>query len=81
MYGIMDQRTICLCLDRKLFSAQAIHDELVQILGSDAIAYSTASFYLRASRYKPQNAERDADLFRRLSTTQVSKPLMKPCSR
>jgi hypothetical protein len=45
----MDQRTICLYLNRKGFSAHAIHNELVQVLGSDAIAYSTVTFYLRAS--------------------------------
>jgi hypothetical protein len=31
-------------------SAQAIHDELVQVLGADAIAYSTVTCYLRQSQ-------------------------------
>jgi hypothetical protein len=56
----MDQRAICLYLDRKNLSVQAIqaiHDELMHVLGSDAIAYSTVTFYLRASRCRPQNAE------------------------
>jgi hypothetical protein len=35
----MDQRTICLYLSRKGFSAHAIHEELVQLIGPDVIAY------------------------------------------
>jgi hypothetical protein len=35
-----------LYLKRKGLSAQAIHDEFVQILGSDLIAYSTVTSYL-----------------------------------
>jgi hypothetical protein len=46
----MDQRIICLYLDRKSHSAQAMHDELVQILGSDAVTCATVTFYLHASR-------------------------------
>jgi hypothetical protein len=53
----MDQRSICLYLNRKGLSAHAIHDELVQVLDSDAdadadavaVAYSMVTFYLRAS--------------------------------
>jgi hypothetical protein len=47
----MNQRSICLYLDRKALSAQAIHDEIVQVLGSDAVAYSKVTFYLRASHW------------------------------
>jgi hypothetical protein len=57
----MDQRTICLYLSRKRFSAHAIHEELVQILGSDAIAYSTVTCHLRASRWTAQTEERHSD--------------------
>jgi hypothetical protein len=42
-------------------SAHAIYGELVEILCSDAIAYSTVSTYLGASRSRPQNAEWDSD--------------------
>jgi hypothetical protein len=57
----MDQRTICLYLNRKGLSAQAIHYELVQVLGSDVIAYSTMASYLGASRWMAQNEEQHSD--------------------
>jgi hypothetical protein len=53
----MDQRTLCLYLNRKGFSVNAIRDELVQILGPDAIADLTVMFYLRASHWMAQNEE------------------------
>jgi hypothetical protein len=53
----MDQRSICLYLNRKRLSAHAIHDKLMQILGSDALAYSTVIFYLRASHWTAGNEE------------------------
>jgi hypothetical protein len=43
----MDQRSICVFLAIKGVSAQAIHSELVAMLGSDAIASSTATKYPR----------------------------------
>jgi hypothetical protein len=57
----MDQRTICLYLNRKGLSAQTIHDELVQVLKSDAVAYSTVTSYLCASRWRAQNEEQHSD--------------------
>jgi hypothetical protein len=57
----MDQRTICLYLSRKGFSAYAIHEELVQLIGSDAITYSTVTYHLRASRWTAQTEERHSD--------------------
>jgi hypothetical protein len=53
----MDQRTICLYLNKKGLSAQTIHDELVQIPGFDAVTYSTMISYLDTSRWSPQNEE------------------------
>jgi hypothetical protein len=53
----MDQRTICLDLNTKGLSVQVVHDELVQIIGSDLIAYSTVTSYLGASRWSVQNEE------------------------
>jgi hypothetical protein len=47
----MDQRSICLYVNGKGLSPHAIHDEFVQVLGSDAVAYSTVTFYLRASHW------------------------------
>jgi hypothetical protein len=57
----MDQRTICFYLNRKGLSAKAIHDELVQVLGFDVIAYSTVTCYLGASRWRAQNEEQHSD--------------------
>jgi hypothetical protein len=61
MSGTMDQRTICLYLSRKGFSAHAILEELVQLLGPDAIDYSTVTYHLRASRRTAQTEERHSD--------------------
>jgi hypothetical protein len=80
-YGTMDQRTICICLNRKELSAQAIHDELVQILGSDVITYWMVTSYLGASRWRAQNEEQHSDPLPVLSTTQFSMPFIKPRSR
>jgi hypothetical protein len=57
----MDQYTICLYLTRKGLSAQEIHNELVQILGYDAITYSAVIFYFSASRWRAQNEEQHSD--------------------
>jgi hypothetical protein len=57
----MDQRTICLYLNRKGLSAQVIHDKLVQVLGSDVIAYSMMTSYIGASRWRAQNEEQHLD--------------------
>jgi hypothetical protein len=57
----MDQRTICLYLNKKGLSAKAIHDELVQVLGSDAIAYSTVTSCLCPSHWRAQNEEQHSD--------------------
>jgi hypothetical protein len=43
----MDQRSICLFLAMKGLSARDVHNELVAVLGPDAIAYSTVTNYLR----------------------------------
>jgi DNA-binding MurR/RpiR family transcriptional regulator len=59
--GHNDQRTICLYLSRKGFSAHAIHEKLVQLLGPDAIAYSIVTYHLRASRWTAQTEERHSD--------------------
>jgi hypothetical protein len=60
-YSRMDQSTICFYLNRKGFSAQTIPDELVHVLGSDVIAYSTVIFCFGASRWRAQNEEQHSD--------------------
>jgi hypothetical protein len=57
----MDQRIICLYLSTKEFSSHAIHEGVVQILDSDAIAYSTVTYHLHASRWTTQTEERHSD--------------------
>jgi hypothetical protein len=42
-----DQRSICLFLAMKRLSAQATYNELVAVLGPDAIGYSAVTNYLR----------------------------------
>ena len=46
----MDQRSIVLFLDRKGLKATDIHNELVAVLDSDAVSYSTVTRYLREGR-------------------------------
>jgi hypothetical protein len=46
----MDQRSICLFLNRQRLSALDIHGQLVAVLGSDAIANSSVTKYLRGKR-------------------------------
>jgi hypothetical protein len=58
----MDQHSICLYLNRKGFSAHMTHDELVQGLGSDAVAYSIITFYLRAFHWTDGKEEQHSDL-------------------
>jgi hypothetical protein len=43
----MDQRSIVVFLHLKELSAKDIHPELVRVLGSDAIAYSIVTKYIR----------------------------------
>jgi hypothetical protein len=80
-HGIIYQRTICLYLNKKGLSAKAIHDELMQVIGFDAIAYSIMTSYLSVSHWMGQNEEQYSDPLPMLSTTQFSNPLIKPNSR
>jgi hypothetical protein len=57
----MGQCSICLYLNRKGLSAHAIHDEFVQVLGSDAVASSMVAFYLRASHWTAAKEEQHSD--------------------
>jgi hypothetical protein len=47
----MDQRSICLFPAMKRLSVQAIYNELVAVLGPDAIGYSTVTNYLRQRHF------------------------------
>ena len=66
----MDQRSIVLFLDRKGLKATDIHNELVAVLGSDAVSYSTVTRYLREGRFelkesKEQKKKSDSRLHKR----------------
>jgi hypothetical protein len=47
----MDQRSICLFLAMKRLSAREVHNELVAVLGLDAIGSSTVTRYLRQRQF------------------------------
>jgi hypothetical protein len=52
----MDQRSIVLYLNRKGLMARVIHDDLVAMLGEEAIAYSTVTKYLCEAQTRPDDA-------------------------
>jgi hypothetical protein len=53
----MDQQMIVAYLDLKQISARAIHTDLVATLGSNAVAYSSVTRYLREARCLPSREE------------------------
>jgi hypothetical protein len=72
----MDQRSIALCLSMKGLSPKSIHQELVQTLGAEAVAYPTVTWYLRAAKCPAQSkdAPNEAEVTR---TDSVDAPLLK----
>jgi hypothetical protein len=53
----MDQRSICLFLAMKGLSGRDVHNELVAVLGLDAIAYSTVTSYLWQRKFPAISSE------------------------
>jgi hypothetical protein len=53
----MDQRSIALFLSMKGLSAKAIHQELVQTLAAEAVAYRTITWHVRAVTFPAQCKE------------------------
>jgi hypothetical protein len=51
MYNSIEQRSICLFLAMKRLTAQAIYNELVAVLGPNAIGYCTVTNYLRQRHF------------------------------
>jgi hypothetical protein len=47
----MDQRSICFFLDKQGFSTLNIHVHFTAVLGSDTIAYSTITKYVKGTLY------------------------------
>jgi hypothetical protein len=50
----MDQKTIVLYLRTKGMSLDAIHEDLVRTLGTDAVTYSTVTNYARSAKFSPK---------------------------
>jgi hypothetical protein len=51
----MDQQSIVLYLSRKGLSAVAIHDDLVPILGAEAVSYPSVTRYLGEAIFASSN--------------------------
>jgi hypothetical protein len=52
---LMDQKAIVLYLHIKGMSLDTIHEDLVRVLGDNAVAYSTVTKYVRSERFPPKN--------------------------
>jgi hypothetical protein len=50
----MDQKTIVLYLRMKGMSLDAIHEDLVRTLGTDAVTYPTVTKYARSAKLSPK---------------------------
>jgi hypothetical protein len=57
----MDQKPIVLYLPMKGMVLDAIHDDLVRMLGKDAVAYSTVSKYARSAQFSGRREPTPAD--------------------
>jgi hypothetical protein len=53
----MDQRLMALYVPMKGLSAMAIHQEVVQTLGAEAVAYPTVTWYFHAAKFPTQDKE------------------------
>jgi hypothetical protein len=53
----MDERSICLFLAMKGLSARDVHNELVAVLGPDAIVFSIVTSYLRQQQFPTISSE------------------------
>jgi hypothetical protein len=51
----MDQQSIMLYFSIKELSVKLIHQELVDMLGLEALAYSTVIWYFRTARFAGQS--------------------------
>jgi hypothetical protein len=50
----MDQKAIVLYLHMRGMSLDAIHEDLVRVLGENAVAYSTVTKYVRSKKFPPK---------------------------
>jgi hypothetical protein len=53
--SLMDQKAIVLYLHMRGMSLDAIHEDVMRVLGENAVAYSTATKYVRSEKFPPKN--------------------------
>jgi hypothetical protein len=70
----MHQRLIALYLFLKGISAKASHQEPVQTLGAETVAYPTVTWYIRSATFPAQSKEApdEAGVTRLSQSTQLS---------
>jgi hypothetical protein len=68
-FSVMDQKAIVLYLHMRGMSLDARHEDLMRVLGENAVAYSTVTKYVRSEKFPL----RTMDL---LQTRSVSNPVL-----
>jgi hypothetical protein len=53
--SMMDQKVIVLYLHMSGMSLDAIHEDVMRVLGENAVAYSTVTKYIRSEKFPPTN--------------------------
>jgi hypothetical protein len=51
----MDQKAIVLSVHMKAMSLNALHEDLVRVLGENAVVYSTVTKYVRSEKFPHKN--------------------------
>jgi hypothetical protein len=60
-FSKMDQKSISFFLHRQGFSAVNIHKQLVDVLGTEASSYSTATYYIRQCQFPKEKVKDQAE--------------------
>jgi hypothetical protein len=55
LISMMDQKSIVLYLHMRGIWLDAIHEDLVRVLGENTVAYSTLMKYVRSEKFPPKN--------------------------
>jgi hypothetical protein len=53
--SLMDQKAIVFYFHMRGMSLDSIHEDLVRVLGENAVAYSTVTKYVRSEKFPPKN--------------------------
>jgi hypothetical protein len=53
--SVMDQKAIVLDLYMRGMSLDAIHENVMRVLGENGVAYSTVTKYVRSEKFPPKN--------------------------